>query len=220
MIRLTDITLHQGSFSLESVNLDIPQGQYTVLMGPSGSGKTTIMEIVCGLRDIESGKIEVGEVDVTNLAPGLRRIGYVPQDGALFPTMKVGDQIAYPLSLKKLPAVQIDAKVKELAEHFDISHLLNRMPKFLSGGEKQRVALARALAMDPLVLCFDEPLSALDEELHSEVCDLLKREVAENNLTVLHITHSRSEAERFSENIYKIINGAVSRVTLTDKQEC
>ena len=214
MIRLTDITLHQGQFSLERVNLDIAQGQYTVLMGPSGSGKTTIMEIVCGLREIESGKIEVGGVDVTNLPPGLRRIGYVPQDGALFPTMTVGDQIAFPLTLQKLPVKEIEAKVQELAEKFEIAHLLSRMPKFLSGGERQRTALARALAMNPLVLCFDEPLSALDEELHNDVCHLLKDVVSAGGLTVLHITHSSSEAERFSENIYRIKQGVLTPVIL------
>ncbi len=210
MIRFTDVSMRQGGFSLEGINFEIPQGQYAVLMGPSGSGKTTIMEIVCGLRGISKGKVEVGGNDVTNLPPGMRRIGYVPQDGALFPTMSVGDQIAFPLSLKKMPGAHIEAKVKELAEHFDISHLLTRMPKFLSGGERQRTALARALAMEPLVLCFDEPLSALDEELHNEVCQLLKTVVAENNLTVLHITHSSSEAERFSENIFKIKDGVLS----------
>lgn len=214
MLKVTDLKIKQGSFSLESVNLEIEAGEYCVLMGASGCGKTTIMEAVCGLRVIESGKIELDGKDVSAFVPGLRRIAYVPQDGALFPTMKVGRQIAFPAQMQKKSQNEINELVKSISASLNISHLLDRSPQFLSGGEKQRVALARALAMEPKALCFDEPLSALDEELHEEICTLLKSTVKERNLPCLHITHSKKEAVSMADKAYKLYNGNIEKIDL------
>ena len=215
MISIHSLHLEQGDFLIENISLEIAQGEYCVLMGASGSGKTTVMESICGLRHGYSGKILVAGIDVTTLPPAQRRIAYVPQDGALFPTMTVGEQIAFPQSLHKIPKNIINKTVEELAEQLNITQLLDRYPKKLSGGEKQRVALARALAMDPLAICLDEPLSALDEELHHEICLLLKRIVKERNLTCLHITHSRREALAIADTAYKIDKGQISPFDLS-----
>jgi len=218
MLKISDLCIEQGSFTLDSINLEIVNGEYCVLMGASGCGKTTIMESVCGLRLIKSGKIEVDGINVSDLVPAERKIAYVPQDGALFPTMNVGQQIAFPALMQKKDSATINELVKNLSESLNISHLLDRSPDFLSGGEKQRVALARALAMDPKVLCFDEPLSALDEELHEEICTLLKNTVKNRNLPCLHITHSRKEAISMADKAYKLYNGKMERIDLESER--
>ena len=215
MIEVKNLHLEQGDFIIEKIDLKIEQGQYCVLMGASGSGKTTLMEVICGLRHGYEGKVFVADNDVTHLPPADRRVAYVPQDGALFPTMTVGEQIAFPQILHGANPTTIDQKVEELARQLNIFHLLDRYPKKLSGGEKQRVAIARALAMDPLALCFDEPLSALDEELHHELCLLLKKTVEERKLTCLHITHNKREALAIADVAYHIEAGEVSNFDLT-----
>ena len=219
MLKVSNLKITQGNFNIENISFEIPDAQYCVLMGSSGCGKTTIMEAVCGLRPVSEGSIVVDDKDVTNLIPSLRKIAYVPQDGALFPTMTVGQQIAFPASLQKMPDNEINSLVKDLAASLNITHLLERYPNFLSGGEKQRVALARALAMKPKVLCFDEPLSALDEELHHEICTILKETVKSRNLPCLHITHSFKEAASMADIVYKLYKGNIEKVDLASEKE-
>ena len=209
MIRLEDITWHTPSFRLEAVSFAVPAGKYAVLMGRTGTGKTTLLEIICGLREPLSGRVWLGDRDVSHEAPGTRGIGYVPQDGALFPTMTVRAQIGFALRLKKKPADEISAVVEQLAGELGIAHLLERKPKGLSGGEKQRVALARALAASPSMLLLDEPLSSLDEDMQDELIALLKHMQREHQITVLHVTHSRREAEALADVRLKLLDGRV-----------
>ena len=133
--------------------------------------------------------------------------------------MKIGDQIAFSLSIQKRPKREINSTVNELAEQLEITHLLNRLPDFLSGGEKQRVALARAFAMKPVALCLDEPLSALDEDLHREICSLLENTVKKRELTCFHITHSRKEAMAVSDKTFRIENGLIQKILLKEIEE-
>ena len=209
MIRLENIVLRQGDFELRDIQLELSAGEYGVLMGRSGCGKTTLLEAVCGLRPVAGGRIVLGERDVTALPPAERGVGYVPQDRALFPTQPVREQLAFALVLRSLGQAEIAARVEELAELLGLGALLDRLPDKLSGGEAQRVALGRALAHRPSVLCLDEPLSALDEELHDEMCQLLERIHRETGVTVLHITHSPSEAKRLAGCHYRLANGRI-----------
>ena len=209
MIRLENIMLRQGDFELRDIQLELEVGEYGVLMGRSGCGKTTLIEAVCGLRTIAAGRIILGDLDVTALPPAERGVGYVPQDRALFPTQPVREQLAFALVLRSLGQAEIAARVEELAELLGLGALLDRLPDKLSGGEAQRVALGRALAHRPSVLCLDEPLSALDEELHDEMCQLLERIHCETGVTVLHITHSPSEAKRLAGCHYRLANGRI-----------
>lgn len=199
MIRFDAVYWHAGAFRLDAVSFTVPAGSYGVLMGRTGCGKTTLLEILCGLRRPAGGRVFIGERDVTDLPPGERGIGYVPQDGAMFPTMTVREQLGFALAIRKRPAAEIAARVKELSGALGISALLDRRPQHLSGGERQRVALGRALAAMPSVLLLDEPLSALDEELRDDLAILLKRLQRELALTALHITHSRHEAEQLAD---------------------
>ena len=212
MIRFDAISWHAGAFRLADVSFTVPAGSYAVLMGKTGCGKTTLLEILCGLRRPAAGRVFIGEREVTDLAPGERGIGYVPQDGALFPTMTVREQIGFALAIRRRPETETAARVRELADQLGVAHLLDRLPQHLSGGERQRVALGRALAAKPSVLLLDEPLSALDEELRDELAALLKRVKGELNLTALHITHSRREAEQLADVQLRFADGVVTAV--------
>jgi molybdate/tungstate transport system ATP-binding protein len=214
MIALENISWHAGSFRLDGVSFEIPARRYAVLMGRTGCGKTTLLEIICGLRRPDSGRVRIGDRDVTDEPPGARGIGYVPQDGALFPTMTVREQIAFALRLRHHPASEILKRVHELAEHLGVSRLLDRLPQNLSGGERQRVALGRALAAKPSVLLLDEPLSALDEELRDDLAALLKRIQGELGITALHITHSGREAAQLSDLLFRLDDGHVRESSL------
>ena len=212
MIRLENITWHAPAFRLEDVSFSVPAEKYAVLMGKTGTGKTTLLEIICGLRRPESGRVRLGERDVTGEAPGARGLGYVPQDGALFPTMTVRRQIGFGLRMKGTPPQKIAEVVGQLAGEVGIAHLLERKPAGLSGGEKQRVALARALALQPKVLLLDEPLASVDEDTQDGLIELLKRTQREHRITVLHVTHSRHEAEQLAEVRLRLENGKVTAV--------
>ena len=208
MIQLENLCLRNGSFELNDLFATIPSESYGILMGRTGCGKTTILEAICGLRPhVFSGTIRLNDSDITHLKPAERGIGYVPQDSALFETMSIFENVAFALRLRKWTETDIEKRVHELAELMGITTLLGRRPFGLSGGEAKRVALARALAASPGVLCLDEPLSALDEQTHGEICDLLSELHREINVTILHITHSSTEARRLGETFLRLEDG-------------
>ncbi|MFN7563288.1 MAG: ABC transporter ATP-binding protein [Prosthecobacter sp.] len=208
MIQLENITWSTGArVILDDLTLTIPSDTYAVLMGSTGCGKTTLLEVLCGLRQPQKGRVLIDGREVTSLEPRERGIGYVPQDLALFPTLKVFDQIAFALKLRGLPA---ESRVRELADELAIAHLLDRQPEALSGGEKQRVAIARALAASPRLLLLDEPLSALDEAMRGEAATMLKRIQQQHHLTVLHVTHSQAEATQLADLRLSFANGRVT----------
>lgn len=210
MIQLEHITWSaDGRVILDDLMLTIASGTYAVLMGSTGCGKTTLLEVLCGLRRPQKGRVLIDGCDVTSLEPRERGIGYVPQDLALFPTLKVYDQIAFALKLRGLTAA---ARVRELADELVISHLLDRQTETLSGGEKQRVAIARALAASPKFLLLDEPLSALDEAMRGDAAAMLQRIQQQHQLTVLHVTHSQAEATQLADLQLRFERGRVEPV--------
>jgi ABC-type sugar transport system ATPase subunit len=174
--------------------------------------------LLCGLRRPLAGHIWIGGVDVTPLESGQRRIGFVPQDGALFPTLRVRDQLGFALRVRHRPSAEIADAVGGVAEELRIAHLLNRHPEGLSGGERQRVALGRALLSKPSVLLLDEPLSAIDEDAREGLLAVLQSSHKRLKVTVLHVTHSRQEAERMAEYLLVMQDGKVSEQPLTSTQ--
>jgi len=210
MIALSHINWQSPTgFALRDICLDIPVATYAVLMGATGCGKTSLLEILCGLRVPNSGKVLLGGHDVTHWEPRRRGIGYVPQDLALFPGRRVRDQIGFAPALRGAAAAEMATTVQRLASELGISHLLGRLPENLSGGEKQRVALARALAAEPRVLLLDEPLSALDESTRAVATHLLRDLQVSHALTVLHVTHSRTEAEALGQIRLRLDGGKI-----------
>ena len=220
MISVNDVCIRQGRFELSNLDFSVEQGQYAVLMGSTGCGKTTVLESICGLRRIRSGTIRIHDRDVTGLPPARRGIGYVPQDKALFPTMRIDRQIEYGLLVRGASAMMRRKRVDELAELTGIKELLGRLPHGLSGGECQRIALARALSFRPKLVCLDEPLSALDDTTKARISDLLKTVHRHENVTVLHITHSAEDAVRLgtvhlrfsAKQIHRVEKSSIEKV--------
>ena len=212
MIQLEGVTVVAGNFALREISFTIPTGGYGVLMGRTGCGKTTILESILGLRTIQAGRIRLGDVDVTELSPALRGIGYVPQDGALFMRMTVRRQLGLALDIRRVSAAQAAERVEEIADWLGITHLLERYPRGLSGGERQRVALGRALSFVPRVLCLDEPLSALDSETRQQMCELLGEVRQRTGVTTLHVTHNLDEAQRLADPLFRLADGRFERV--------
>lgn len=211
MIELQDVSMKQGSFEFNAISLLVEAGQYAILMGKTGSGKTTILELICGLRTVDNGRISLNERDVTHIPPPERQIGYLPQDLALFPTMTVREQLEFPLAVRKVPSVEIEHRVTSLGETLGIAHLFARKPKGLSGGESQRVALGRALSFSPRILLLDEPFSALDQLTRTEMYQLVRRIVRETAVTTLHVTHNESDAAALADVRFTLTNGEIVR---------
>lgn len=209
MIALDHVTVHAGSFSLANLSFEIPSGSHTALMGRTGSGKTTLLEAICGLRPVSAGRIFVDGSDVTRAAPGQRGLGFVPQDGALFDHLTVRQHLSFALELRRWPIDRIRQRVAELSHWLHLDPILDRRPVGLSGGESQRVALGRALSFQPSVLCLDEPLSALDDETRSDICQVLADLRSRTGITLLHITHNRSEADRLADRILVLSDGHI-----------
>jgi len=207
MISLRQITVQAGGFQLRDLSMEIPAGSHTALMGRTGSGKTTLLEGICGLRSIRSGSIWIGDREVTHLPPGQRGIGFVPQDGALFDHLTVRQHLEFALEVRGWVPERRETRSRELAEWLSLTPLLDRLPAGMSGGERQRVALGRALAFHPPVLCLDEPLSALDDQTRGEIVAVLTEIRNRTGITILHITHNRSEAERLADRILHLRDG-------------
>ena len=213
MIDCKALTVSQGAFIMGPVDFQLPRGAYGVIMGPTGCGKTTLIEAIVGLRQVDSGTIQLAGADITHADPAARGIGYVPQDGAMFPTMPVAEQLAYGLHIRRMKEPLIRERVHGLAERLGISHLLSRLPQGLSGGERQRVALGRALAIEPALLLLDEPLAALDEDKRSGMCELLQAVHEEFHTTVIHITHARVEADMLATHRFDMAEGKIISVS-------
>ena len=218
MIELKNLSIRQGDFELQSLSFTVQTGEYAVFMGPTGCGKTTLLEMICGLRRVQTGVIKVHGEDITRLPPAQREIGYVPQDRALFPTMRVDRQIEFGLLVRGASAAFRKMRVRQLADLVGIGHLLRRFPDGLSGGECQRVALARALSFRPRLMCLDEPLSALDDETRSQMAELLQTIHLEEMTTILHITHNLEDARRLGTMHFRFEDQKLNRINEERKQ--
>ncbi len=211
MIRIERLNFSVGGFALRDVSLDVPPGQYFVLLGPSGAGKTLLLECLCGLNRIDSGRIAMAGLDVTHVEPRRRGIGYLPQDYSLFPHMTVRRNIGF--GLKRSPAAAGGAeRVDQLMELLGVGHLAGRLPRNLSGGEKQRVALARALAIRPKALLLDEPVSALDEDTRDTLCRELKQLQRSTQTTAIHVCHNFAEMLAVADHVGIIFEGRIVQV--------
>jgi len=193
MLEIKNISKKLGEFKIQNLTLKVTKGAYCVVLGKSGAGKSLLLELVAGIFIPDSGQIFLEGKNITNEKMQFRNIGMVFQDLALFPHYSVRENIAYALKTKKLSSKDLNDRISELASDLEISHLLDRKPDKLSGGEKQRVALARTLALDPKILLLDEPLVSLDIQLRSGLRKLL-RKIHQKGQTIIHVTHDYEEA--------------------------
>ena len=202
-----------GSFTaLDNINLVINRGEFFSLLGPSGCGKTTLLRIIAGFEFPDSGIVAFDGNDVLSLPPNKRASNTVFQSYALFPHLSVYENVAFPLRLKKLPKSQIDSKVKDYLHLVQLDTQLDKKPSQMSGGQRQRVAIARALINEPDVLLLDEPLSALDAKLRSNLLVELDRIHDQIGITFIYVTHDQSEALSVSDRIAVMNQGKVLQV--------
>ncbi len=212
MISVRRLEARHGSFHMASISLEVPAGELLVLLGPSGAGKTLLLESILGLKPLESGQIEIGGRDVTELPPEERHVAYMPQDVALFPHLSVRDNILFGRRVRNTMA-GADAQLSDLAAMLRIDHLLERVQvRSLSGGEQQRVALARALITNPRVLFLDESFSALDAHIRRELLLQLRDLQQELAFTAVYITHSQHEALVVADRVAVLMDGATVQV--------
>jgi len=216
MIRIEGITILFESFKIINLNIQIEEGGFHFLLGPTGSGKTLILESIMGLHKPKTGRIWIGEKEVQGLPPELRGISYVPQDLALFPHLKVRENILFGIRARDLDMKIYEEHVHALVEVMRIDHLLDRYPANLSGGEKKRVALLRALAPKPKLLLLDEPLSGLDPSIKVDIQHLLKNLHASFHPTTLCVTHDFEEAFFLGDGTTIFIDGKVEQVGKRD----
>jgi sulfate/thiosulfate transport system ATP-binding protein len=217
-IRAQNVVKRFGDFvALDNVSVDIPTGSLTALLGPSGGGKSTLLRIIAGLEQPDSGSIEIAGEDSTSLPPQQRNVGFVFQHYAAFKHMTVRGNVAFGLEIRKRPKREVEARVDELLALVHLSQFADRYPSQLSGGQRQRMALARALAVEPQVLLLDEPFGALDAKVRKELRDWLRRLHDEVHVTTVFVTHDQEEAMEVADEIVVINNGVVEQIGTPDQ---
>ncbi len=198
--------------AIKDFDLQIQKGEFIVFLGPSGCGKTTALRMIAGLEKVTEGDIILDGRSIINLEPKDRHVSMIFQSYAVWPHMKVFDNVAYPLKLRKLPKEQIKQIVERVAKIADIKPYLDRYPSQLSGGQRQRVAVARAIAVEPKLFLMDEPLSNLDAKLRMAMRTDLKRIHQELKATSIFVTHDQSEALSLADRIVVINNGVIEQI--------
>ena len=196
----------------DHVDLTVADGELVVLVGPSGCGKTTLLRMVAGLETPDQGTILIGGRDVTDLPARHRQVSMVFQSYAIFPHLRVRQNIGFGLAMRKVPREEIDRRVREAAELLELTEYLDRYPAQLSGGQRQRVAVARAIVVDARVLLMDEPLSNLDALLRLQFRAELKRIVRQVGATTLYVTHDQAEAMSLGDRVAVMREGRIAQI--------
>ena len=194
--------------SVDQLNLEIADGEFLVLVGPSGCGKSTSLRMLAGLEDVNSGRILIGDKDVTDVQPKDRDIAMVFQNYALYPHMSVHDNMGFALKIAGTPKAEIDKRVKEAAKILGLTEYLDRKPKALSGGQRQRVAMGRAIVRKPKVFLMDEPLSNLDAKLRVQTRTQIASLQRSLGVTTVYVTHDQTEALTMGDRI-AVLNGGI-----------
>jgi len=211
-VKVTALHKHFGPVhAVRGIDLEIADGEFTVLVGPSGCGKSTLLRTIAGLEQIDEGFIEIGGQVVNNVRPRDRDVAMVFQDYALYPHMTVFGNISLSLRARRVAKTEIEARVRRVAEMLGIVTLLERYPRQLSGGQRQRVAIGRAIVRNPRVFLFDEPLSNLDAQLRDEMRGEIKRLHQEIATTMIYVTHDQVEAMTLADRIVLLRDGVIEQ---------
>jgi multiple sugar transport system ATP-binding protein len=198
--------------AVPGIDLEINDGEFMVLVGPSGCGKSTTLRMLAGLEDVNSGKIFIGDRDVTRLPPKDRDIAMVFQNYALYPHMSVADNMAFALKMAKVPQDERDKRVAEAARILGLEEFLTRKPKALSGGQRQRVAMGRAIVRNPQVFCMDEPLSNLDAKMRVQTRTDIAKIQSDLGVTTVYVTHDQVEAMTMGDRVAVMKLGELQQV--------
>ena len=198
--------------SVDALDLEIADGEFLVLVGPSGCGKSTSLRMLAGLEDVNSGRILIGDKDVTDVQPKDRDIAMVFQNYALYPHMSVHDNMGFALKIAGTPKAEIDKRVKEAAKILGLTEYLDRKPKALSGGQRQRVAMGRAIVRKPKVFLMDEPLSNLDAKLRVQTRTQIASLQRSLGVTTVYVTHDQTEALTMGDRIAVLKDGVLQQV--------
>jgi multiple sugar transport system ATP-binding protein len=201
-----------GTEAVKSVDLDIDDGEFVILVGPSGCGKSTLLRMIVGLEDISDGEMRIGDEVVNDRAPKDRDLAMVFQNYALYPHLSVRENMAFPLRLAKVPEEEITRRVEEAAEVLELTENLDRKPANLSGGQRQRVAMGRAIVRDPKAFLFDEPLSNLDANLRVQMRTEIARIQKKYGTTTVYVTHDQTEAMTLADRVAVLRKGVVQQV--------
>ncbi|WP_235451326.1 ABC transporter ATP-binding protein [Gemmobacter sp. LW-1] len=211
-VRFENVTKRYGEVTaLKPLTLDIQPGTLCTLLGPSGCGKTTTLRLIAGLESASEGRILIGGQDVTHLSATYRRVSMVFQSYALFPHMTVLENVAYGLSVKRMPKAEAEARAEAGLEMVGLKGFGARLPSELSGGQQQRVAVARAIVLEPEVLLLDEPLSNLDAKLRRHVREEIRQIQQRLGLTAVYVTHDQEEAMAVSDRIIVMKNAEIAQ---------
>lgn len=202
----------QSSIVLEDISFDVYKGEFLSILGPSGCGKSTLLKILIGIEDLTSGKIYKNDIDISNLAPSKRNIGLVFQNYSLFPNLNVYNNIAYALKARKVNKDEIKDRVDKMIQLVGLSEHIYKYPRHLSGGQKQRVAIARTLVLNPDIVLFDEPMSALDADIKVVLRKLLKDIQKEMKITMIYVTHDQEEAFALSDRVMVINDNRIEQL--------
>jgi sulfate transport system ATP-binding protein len=213
VITVRGVSKRFGDFvALGDISLEVPDGSLTALLGPSGSGKSTLLRVIAGLEHPDAGTVEIGGVDATGLPARRRNIGFVFQHYAAFKHMKVRDNVAFGLKIRKEPAERVKQRVDELLSVVGLAGYADRYPNQLSGGQRQRMALARALAVEPSVLLLDEPFGALDAKVRGELREWLRNLHERVHVTTVLVTHDQEEAMEVADHIVVMNEGRIEQI--------
>jgi multiple sugar transport system ATP-binding protein len=211
-ISIRNLVKRYGNYTvIPDLNLEIADHEFVVFVGPSGCGKSTLLRIIAGLEPISSGDLYIGDKRVNGVQAAQRDIAMVFQDYALYPHMRVYDNMSFALELRGTPKAEIDARVKRAAALLHIEPYLDRKPKELSGGQRQRVAMGRAIVRNPKAFLFDEPLSNLDAKLRGQVRAEIKVLSQELKTTMVFVTHDQIEAMTMADRIVVLLSGTIQQ---------
>ncbi|KPG98064.1 branched-chain amino acid ABC transporter substrate-binding protein [Pseudomonas sp. RIT-PI-q] len=210
LVSLRNLNKHYGDFAaVDNISLDIKDGEFLTFLGSSGSGKSTTLSMLAGFETPSSGEILVNGQSLVNVPPHKRDIGMVFQRYSLFPHLSVRDNIAFPLTIRKLASAERERRVDAMLKLVQLEQFAHRRPSQLSGGQQQRVAIARALVYEPRILLMDEPLGALDKKLREDLQDELRQLHRRLGITIVYVTHDQEEAMRLSQRIAIFSHGKI-----------
>lgn len=214
-IKIEGITkVFDGVKALDNISFTVDKGEFLSILGPSGCGKTTLLRILIGIEVADEGKIFLHDQDITNLNPSKRHMGIVFQNYALFPNMTVLQNVEYALKINKETKAQAREKAMDILEKVGLKDHLNKKPHEMSGGQQQRVAIARTLALNPDVILFDEPMSALDADNRLTLRREFKEIQRQFGITMIYITHDQEEAFSLSDRVMVMNKGVIEQIDI------